>query len=221
MQVILLERIYKLGQMGDTVKVKPGYARNYLFPQKKALRATEKNMEYFNSERKQLEANNLKLKKEAEEIAERIEGKNFIAIRQAGDTGQLYGSVTTRDIAEVITEGGFTIERRQVMLDRPIKLLGLHEIKLMLHPEVSTSVVINVARTVEEAQRQERGEDVSVQSDDNEVVQPDLEEVFEEEALAPADEALSASDDDEMSDSLIDNSAELNDSESDIKVQDE
>ena len=162
MQVILLERIGRLGQMGDVVNVKDGYARNFLLPQGKALRATKDNMTDFESRRVQLEANNLELKKEAEAVAEKLNGKQFISIRQSGDTGQLYGSVSTRDIADVVKEGGFTIDRRQVVLERPIKTLGVHELKVALHPEVLVKIAINVARSQDEADRQARGEDVTV-----------------------------------------------------------
>jgi large subunit ribosomal protein L9 len=162
MEVILLERIGRLGQIGDVVKVKDGFARNYLLPQKKALRATEDNRKRFETDRVQLEARNLELKKEAEAIAGRLDGKSFVAIRTAGDTGQLYGSVSTRDIAEVVTAGGFSIDRRQVVLDKPIKTLGLHATKVALHPEVTVKVMLNIARTSEEAERQSRGEDVTM-----------------------------------------------------------
>jgi large subunit ribosomal protein L9 len=185
MQVILLERIGRLGQMGDVVNVKNGYARNFLLPQKKALRATKENMARFEKDRAQLEARDLELKKDAEAVAAKLAGTAFVAIRQAGDTGQLYGSVTTRDIAEVITAGGFSIDRRQVVLDRPIKALGVHAIKIALHPEVIVQVSLNVARTEDEAARQARGEDVTVVKEEAptlETFNPDA--VFEEEALA-------------------------------------
>jgi large subunit ribosomal protein L9 len=162
MQVILLERIGRLGQMGDVVNVKDGYARNFLLPQKKALRATEENKKRFESNRAQLEARNLELKKEAEAVATKLEGQSFTAIRQAGDTGQLYGSVTARDLVEIITAGGFSIDRRQVVLDKPIKTLGIHAARVALHPEVIVGVSLNVARTEDEAERQARGEDVTV-----------------------------------------------------------
>ena len=162
MQVILLERIGRLGQMGDVVNVKDGYARNFLLPQKKALRATTENLERFETDRAQLEARDLELKKEAEAVAAKLEGKIFLAIRQAGDTGQLYGSVTPRDIAEFVTAGGFTVDRRQVVLDQPIKTLGLQPIRVALHPEVIVQVTLNVARSEDEAERQARGEDVTV-----------------------------------------------------------
>ena len=191
MEVILLQRIGRLGQMGDIVNVKDGYARNYLLPQKKALRATAANRAHFESQRAQLEANNLELKKEAEAVAEKLDGKVFVAIRSAGDTGQLYGSVSTRDIAEVVTAGGFTIDRRQVVMERPIKTLGLHETRIALHPEVVVKVTLNVARSEDEAERQSRGEDVTVIKDE----QLDLEtfnpEMFEEGA-APASDAEGA-----------------------------
>ena len=161
MQVILLERIGRLGQMGDVVTVKDGFARNFLLPQGKALRATKANRERFEKERAQLEARNLELKSEAGAVAEKLQGQSFIIIRQAGDSGQLYGSVTTRDISTAVSEGGFSIERRQVMLDRPIKTLGLHDVRIGLHAEVEPHVTINVARSPEEAARQARGEQVT------------------------------------------------------------
>jgi large subunit ribosomal protein L9 len=185
MQVILLERIGRLGQMGDVVNVKDGYARNFLLPQKKALRATAENLKRFESNRSQLEARNLELKKEAEAVAAKLSGKTFVAIRQAGDTGQLYGSVTPRDIVEIVTAGGFSIDRRQVALDKPIKTLGVHAVSVALHPEVVVGVSLNVARTEDEAERQARGEDVTVIKDEApefEAYNPDA--AFEDEALA-------------------------------------
>jgi large subunit ribosomal protein L9 len=161
MQVILLERIGRLGQMGDVVTVKDGFARNFLLPHGKALRATEANRKRFERDRSQLEARDLELKSEAQGVSGKLDGKSFVVIRQAGDSGQLYGSVSTRDIASAVTEGGFSIERRQVMLDRPIKALGLHEVRISLHGEVEPRVTVNVARSAEEAARQARGEDVS------------------------------------------------------------
>jgi large subunit ribosomal protein L9 len=161
MQIILLERIGRLGQMGDVVTVKDGFARNFLLPQGKALRATEANRKRFERDRAQLEARDLELKSEAQAVQGKLGGKSFIVIRQAGDTGQLYGSVSTRDIAAAVTEGGFSIERRQVMLDRPIKTLGLHEVRVQLHAEVEPRITVNVARSADEAARQARGEDVS------------------------------------------------------------
>jgi large subunit ribosomal protein L9 len=166
MQVILLERIGRLGQMGEVVKVRPGYARNFLLRQGKALRATKENMTRFEKQRAQLEVTNLERKQEAEAVAGKLKGQRFIVIRQAGDTGQLYGSVSTRDVADAVTAGGFTIDRVQVLLDRPIKSLGLHPVRLSLHPEVEIKVSVNVARTEEEAGRQAAGEDVTKVHDD-------------------------------------------------------
>ncbi|MGI9422831.1 MAG: 50S ribosomal protein L9 [Hyphomicrobiaceae bacterium] len=178
MQVILLERIGSLGQMGDVVTVKDGYARNFLLPQRKALRATEANRAEFEKQRVQLEARNLEARSEAEAIGERLGGQQFIAIRQAGDTGQLYGSVSTRDIADVISAGGFSLDRRQIELQQPIKTLGVHPVGVSLHPEVSVEITMNVARSDDEAERQARGEDVTVLQDDNpqiETFDPDAE----------------------------------------------
>jgi large subunit ribosomal protein L9 len=166
MQVILLERIGRLGQMGDIVKVRSGFARNYLLPQGKAMRATKDNMKHFETQRAQLEANNLQRKQEAEAVAVKLNGQRFTAIRQAGDTGQLYGSVSTRDVSDAVTAGGFTIDRVQVLLDRPIKSLGLHRVRVSLHPEVEIKIVLNVARTQEEADRQAAGEDVTKVKDE-------------------------------------------------------
>ena len=178
MQVILLERIRALGQMGDVVTVKDGYARNFLLPQGKALRATKENQARFDSQRVELEARNLEQKNEADAVGERLNDQTFVAIRQAGDTGQLYGSVSTRDIADMITEGGFNIARQQVVLSQPIKELGLHTVAISLHPEVEVNVTINVARSEDEAERQARGEDVLVLRDEGielETVDPDAE----------------------------------------------
>ena len=191
MEIILLERIGRLGQMGDVVTVKDGYARNFLLPQKKALRATDKNRARFETQRAQLEANNLELKKEAEAVAKKLEGQIFTAIRSAGDTGQLYGSVSTRDISELVTEGGFTIERRQVIMERPIKTLGLHDISVALHPEVLVKVMLNVARSEDEAKRQAAGEDVTVVKEEAIELETFDPEVFEEGA-APAESAEEA-----------------------------
>jgi large subunit ribosomal protein L9 len=184
MEVILLERIEKLGQMGDLVTVKNGYARNYLLPQKKALRATTGNRERFETQRVQLEANNLEARAEAATIAERMEGLSVVMVRQAGDTGQLYGSVNARDIAAGVTEAGFTVGRRQVRLDMVIKTLGLHEARVALHPEVSVTVTVNAARSDEEAKLQAAGIDVTAMDDDlpDDEGDEDLGAVFEEEA---------------------------------------
>jgi large subunit ribosomal protein L9 len=153
MEVILLERIEKLGQMGDTVKVKPGFARNYLLPQKKALRATKANMARFESERATLEATNLKRREEAETVAKTMDGLTLLVIRQAGEGGMLYGSVSGRDVADAIKEAGFAIERRNVALDTPIKSLGITSVRVALHPEVAVTVTINVARSQDEGDR--------------------------------------------------------------------
>jgi len=209
MDVILLERVEKLGQMGDVVDVKPGYARNFLLPRGKALRANKANRQRFETERAQLEARNLELRKEAEAVQVKLDGESVIVIRQASESGQLYGSVATRDIAAGLTENGFTVERQQVSLQRPIKVLGLHEVLIRLHPEVTATVSVNVARTEEEAERQARGEDVTVDRTDEEDEAALLaEEVFEDAeqaaALAEGDENANgeeeaASDDDTQS----------------------
>ena len=154
MDVILLERVEKLGQMGDVVSVKPGYARNYLLPLHKALRATKHNLEVFEGRRSQLETDNLQRKSEAESVAKKVDGLTVPVIRAAGESGQLYGSVTARDIAEAIIAAGVTVTRQQVILDRALKTLGLEEIKVILHPEVSASVVVNIARSQDEAEQQ-------------------------------------------------------------------
>jgi len=192
MQVILLERIGRLGQMGDLVTVKDGFARNFLLPQGKALRATESNRKRFERERAQLEARDLELKTEAAAVSGKLDGQSFIVIRQAGDTGQLYGSVSTRDIAAAITEGGFSIERHQVLLDRPIKALGVHALRIALHAEVVPHVTINVARSTDEAERQARGESVTAKAmseaeEDAEAAKRAAEALFEAGA-APAEE---------------------------------
>jgi len=169
MEVILLERVAKLGQIGDKVKVKDGFARNFLLPNGKALRATEANKKKFEGMKAQIEAQNLERKSEAEAAAKKIDGKSVILIRQAGETGQLYGSVSTRDIADALTTDGFTVERRQIVLNAPIKVIGLHVLPVALHPEVEVKITVNVARTPDEATRQARGEDLSVaRSDEHE-----------------------------------------------------
>jgi large subunit ribosomal protein L9 len=193
MQVILLQRVGRIGQMGDVVNVKDGFARNFLLPQKKALRATKDNLAKFEGQRSQLEANNLELKKEAEAVAAKLDGQTFVAIRSAGDTGQLYGSVSTRDISEVVTTGGFTVDRNQIVIDKPIKTLGVHGAKVQLHPEVLVAVQINVARSQEEADRQARGENVTVIKDEKLDIETYSEDMFEEGASPKdADEAEEA-----------------------------
>ena len=159
-ELVLLQRVEKLGQMGDLVRVKPGYARNYLLPQKKALRASKDNLARFEQQRVQLEALNLKRKEEAERLAERVGGLSVVIIRQAGESGSLYGSVSARDIADASSAAGLTVSRQQVVLEHPIKVLGLSKSRISLHPEVSIQVTVNVARSTEEAERQARGESV-------------------------------------------------------------
>ncbi|MGW9230672.1 50S ribosomal protein L9 [Pseudorhizobium sp. NPDC055634] len=158
MEVILLERIARLGQMGETVKVRDGYARNYLLPQGKALRANEANKKRFDAERSTLEARNLERRSEAQKVADALEGKTFVMVRSAGETGQLYGSVAARDIIEALAAEGFNIGRNQVDLSLPIKTIGLHKVTLLLHAEVEIEIQINVARSAEEAERQAKGE---------------------------------------------------------------
>jgi large subunit ribosomal protein L9 len=157
--VILLERVENLGQMGQVVKVRPGYARNYLLPQKKALRATKENLAYFEKQRAQLEAQNLARRSEAELVAKKLDGLSVVVIRQAGESGQLYGSVTARDVSTAVTEAGFTIGRGQVVLEKAIKTLGLYKQRVVLHPEVSVTVTVNVAQSAEEAEMQAKGID--------------------------------------------------------------
>jgi large subunit ribosomal protein L9 len=197
MQVILLERVGRLGQMGDVVTVKDGFARNFLLPQGKALRATEANRKRFEREKAQLEARDLELKTEAAAVSGKLDGQTFIIIRQAGDSGQLYGSVSTRDIAAAVTEGGFSIERHQVMLDRPIKTLGVHELRIALHPEVTPHVTMNVARSPDEAERQARGEAVTAKAlseaeEETEAAKRAAEALFEEGAGPAEEEATEA-----------------------------
>lgn len=185
MQVILLERVEKLGQMGEVVKVKDGFARNFLLPRKKALRATKENVKKFEGQKAQLEARNLAEKKEAEVVAAKLDGQTFIILRQAGETGMLYGSVSTRDIADAISAGGVTVNRSQVILDKAIKALGLVGVKVQLHPEVRVSVTMNVARTAEEAERQARGENVV--KTEAEQARADADAMFEDAQAARAE----------------------------------
>ncbi|ABI63114.1 50S ribosomal protein L9 [Granulibacter bethesdensis] len=165
-ELILLQRVEKLGQMGDLVRVKPGYARNFLLPGGRAIRATKANTERFEQQRAQLEAQNLKRREEAERIAERVSGLSVVIIRQAGESGGLYGSVSSRDIAVAITESGLSVNRQQIQLDQPIKMLGLTDVRVVLHPEVVLPVTVNVARSVEEAERQARGEAVGLAAEE-------------------------------------------------------
>ncbi len=194
MEVILLERVERLGQMGDVVTVKDGFARNFLLPMKKALRATAGNKATFEADRAQLEADNLERKAEAEAVAKAMADVKVVMIRAAGESGQLYGSVSSRDIAEAVTEAGVGISRNQVVLDRAIKTLGLHDVVIRLHPEVSETVVVNIARSADEAETQFSTGSAVVASEheefqaDNEFV----EEVAEEDAEAVSDEAVEA-----------------------------
>jgi large subunit ribosomal protein L9 len=185
-EVILLQRVEKLGQMGDLVKVKPGFARNYLLPQKKAIRANKDNLARFEAQRAQLEAQNLKRKQEAERVAERVGGLSVVIIRQAGESGGLYGSVSGRDISDATTAAGLTIDRTQVVLDHPIKTLGLRQVRVMLHPEVVIQVGVNVARSPEEAEKQARGERVMASAEEDEESEQDLEQMLDAEAAQNA-----------------------------------
>ena len=166
MEVILLERVAKLGQMGEVVRVKDGFARNFLLPRGKALRANEANRKKFENQRAQLEARNLQLKSEASAVAEKVDGQTVVIIRQAGEMGQLYGSVAARDLADALTAGGFTVNKQQIVLNAPIKTIGLHKIPVHLHPEVEVTVTLNVARSPEEAERQSKGESVLAARDE-------------------------------------------------------
>ena len=185
MEVILLERIEKLGQMGDVVKVKDGFARNFLLPQKKALRASEDNLAYFEKEKVTLEANNLKQKQEAEVILTKLDDFNLIIIRQAGETGQLYGSVNTNDVKTSLNENGFLVEKNQIKLDKPIKELGIHKVSVKLHPEVQAIISVIVSRTESEAETLIKGDEIKIESEENLISEDtiDLEEVFEEGAV--------------------------------------
>jgi large subunit ribosomal protein L9 len=185
MDVILLERIEKLGQIGDVVAVKPGFARNFLLPRKKALRATEENKKRFEAQRAQIEATNLKRKQEADKIAKKVDGLKIVVIRQASETGLLFGSVANRDIADGLTAAGFTVDRRQVILDKPIKTLGLHPVRVALHPEVIVTVTANVAKSADEAAQQEKSGAAVVKAEGAEA--PDLDKLLEEAAAATAE----------------------------------
>ncbi len=191
MEVILLERVEKLGQMGDVVKVKDGYARNFLLPRKKALRANADNLAMFESQKVDLEARNLTARTEAEGVAAKMDGIYCTLLRQASEGGQLFGSVTARDIAESATEGGFAVNKNQVVLGHPIKTLGVHDVKITLHPEVSVTVKVNAARSEAEAEQQqaasERGEEVTAEGVEAATEEVHVEEFFEEEALAEAE----------------------------------
>ena len=181
-EVILMQRVEKLGQMGEVVKVRPGYARNFLLPQGKAIRANKENLARFEQDRARLEAQNLKRREEAERIAERVTGLTVTIIRQAGESGSLYGSVSARDIADGCKEGGLTVSRSQVLLEQPIKTVGLTTVRVELHPEVQLPVTVNVARSPEEAEKQARGEEIAREEE------PSLEDELRAELGAAADE---------------------------------
>ncbi|AXI42155.1 50S ribosomal protein L9 [Sulfitobacter sp. SK011] len=196
MQVILLERVAKLGQMGDVVDVKPGFARNFLLPQGKALSASKANIEAFEGRKSQLEAQNLESKKEADAMADKLNGQQFIVIRSASDAGALYGSVTTRDAAEAATEAGFTVDRKQVVLTAPIKELGLHDVAVVLHPEVEATIQLNVARSPEEAELQASGKSIQELAAEEEAeAEFEIAELFDDIGAA-------ASEDDDLAEAI-------------------
>ena len=189
MQVILLERVAKLGQMGDVVDVKPGFARNFLLPQGKALSASESNIASFEARKAQLEARNLETKTEAEALADKLNGQQFIVIRSASDSGALYGSVTTRDAADVATEEGFSVDRKQVVLVNPIKELGLHAVGVVLHPEVEASIELNVARSAEEAELQASGKSIQeLAAEEEAAAEFEIAELFDDIGIAASDD---------------------------------
>jgi large subunit ribosomal protein L9 len=189
MQVILLERVAKLGQMGEVVTVKDGYARNFLLPQKKAMWASEANIKAFEAQKAQLEANNLETKKEADKMAAKLDGQKFVVIRAASDGGALYGSVTTRDAADAAKEAGFTLDRRQIHMPQPIKDLGLHELEVRLHPEAEVTIVLNVARSVEEAQLQAQGKTIQeLAAEEEAAAEFEIQELFDDLGGAAGDD---------------------------------
>jgi large subunit ribosomal protein L9 len=199
MQVILLERVAKLGQMGEVVDVKPGFARNYLLPQGKALTASKGNIAHFEAQKADLEARNLETRKEAEKLAEQLDGKQFVVIRQAADSGALYGSVSTRDAADAMTAEGFSVDRKQVALSRPIKELGLHEVMVSLHPEVEVTVQLNVARSQEEAELQARGKTIQeAAQEEEEAADYEIAELFEDIGSAASEDQQLAKQVDEV-----------------------
>tara|TARA_R110000787_G_scaffold137458_19_gene250680 strand:- start:15924 stop:16514 length:591 start_codon:yes stop_codon:yes gene_type:complete len=196
MEVVLLERVEKLGQMGDVVTVKPGFARNFLLPQNKALRANKANLAYFESQRVQLEAANLERRKEAEAVAAQVDGREIVMVRQAGESGQLYGSVSARDIADSARETGFMVGRSQVDLNQPIKELGRYNIRIILHPEVDATILINVARSAEDAEAQKIASEQAAEADllaETDDVQAELEEIEAEAADAVEEDDSTAS----------------------------
>jgi len=191
MQVILLERVAKLGQMGEVVDVKSGYARNYLLPQGKALSASKANIEAFEGQKAQLEAQNLETKKEAEKMAEKLNGQQFVVIRSASDAGALYGSVTTRDAAEAATAEGFSVDRKQVVLMNPIKELGVHEVQVILHPEVNATIELNVARSPEEAELQASGKSIQeLAAEEEAAAEFEISELFDDIGSAAGDDDM-------------------------------
>ncbi len=195
MQVILLERVAKLGQMGEVVKVRDGHARNFLLPQGKALRASDANIKAFEAQKAELEARNIEQRKEAEGLAKKLDGETFVMIRAAADSGALYGSVSTRDIAEAVSEGGVGVTRNQVWLDKPIKALGLHDVSITLHPEVSAAVTLNVARSPEEAEVQAAGKSIQdVAAEEEAAAQFEIDELFDDIGSAGEDDILSPDD---------------------------
>jgi large subunit ribosomal protein L9 len=201
MEVILLERVAKLGQMGDVVRVKDGFARNFLLPKGKALRATDDNRSRFETMKVDLEAQNLEKRGDAQQVAEKLDGQSFIVIRQAAEGGQLYGSVTPRDIAALVIESGFSVNRGQIALNAPIKNIGLHKVPVTLHPEVEVAITVTVARSADEAARLARGEDITVNRDDEDEAKEQAaaaaEAFFEPEAIEAQDAADDEAEDDE------------------------
>ncbi len=200
MQVILLERIARLGQMGEVVRVRDGYARNFLLPQGKALRANEDNRKRFESQRVHLEARDLERRQEAESVAGKLEGQRFVLVRQAGETGQLYGSVTARDLTDAMETGGFSVNRSQVALNQPIKTIGMHTVLIALHPEVEAHILVNVARSEDEAERQARGEDVTRAGAGEEEEETEAAAATEDEE-APAEDGEEAGESEESAES--------------------
>ncbi|UYV35858.1 50S ribosomal protein L9 [Rhodobacteraceae bacterium D3-12] len=189
MQVILLERVAKLGQMGDVVDVKPGFARNFLLPQGKALTASDANVAGFEAQKAQLEARNLETKKEAESLAAKLDGQQFIVIRSASDAGALYGSVTPRDAADAATEDGFSVDKKQIVLSRPIKYLGLHDVHVVLHPEVEATIQLNVARSAEEAQLQASGKSIQeLAAEEEAAAEFEIAELFDDIGAAASED---------------------------------
>ena len=207
MQVILLERVSKLGQMGDVVDVKPGYARNFLLPQGKAQTASETNITAFEKQKSQLETKNLETKKEADALLEKLDRQTFVVIRSASDSGALYGSVSPRDAAEVATSAGFSIDRKQISLVKPIKELGLHEMSVVLHPEVTATIILNVARSTEEADLQASGKSIQdVAAEAEAEAEFEIAELFDDIGSAALEED---NDDDQVSNAPVEDSEEI------------